>query len=303
MLMRARATARGSTATIIALLIFIMTAQSKAAERPDAEFPATGSKTEPTRPVSYSAQLRANASNAERHVVTGVCESDGVRQMAQILKRSDLEEMWAFLPRASGTGGCQWHEIGREEKSDGDGARLRVDMEYLKTLMAANAELHVYHFHPLKYFECASHADCSRATAPGETGSFDRRWISDIVFSMPSPSDVHFMMDLTSRFHRRYQPGGTIKHKVVTPYGVVSYGLTEAGLARFEAERFGRSEGLYITWVAASRLADDHVKQVIQEGPGSIMAAVRRLSQTLNSQYLWVSHGTFAHEGGVASEE
>jgi hypothetical protein len=169
--------------------------------------------------------------------------------------------------------------------------------------MAANTELHVYHFHPLKYFECASHADCSGATSPVETGLFDRRWVTDLVFSMPSPSDVHFMMDLTARFHETYQPGGAIKHKVVTPYGVVSYGLTDEGLARFKAERFGRSEGLYITWVSASRLADEHVEGVIKKRPGSIMAVVRRLAQTLNTQYLWVSHGTFAHEGGAPSEE
>jgi hypothetical protein len=290
------------SATIIALLS-CATAPSIAADGADGRPAGAGSGAEPVRPISYVSQLRANGSNAVRDVVNGVCEREGVRQILLILKRSDVEEMWAFLPRASGAGQCQWHEIGREEKSDGDGARLRVDMEYLRKLMAVNTELHIYHFHPLKYFECASHADCSGATPPVKTGVFDRRWISDLVFSMPSPSDVHFMMDVTARFHRRYQRMGTIKHKVVTPYGVVTYGLTDAGLARFEAERFGRSEGLYITWVAASRLAEEHVEAVIRERPGSIMAAVRRLAQTLNTQYLWVSHGTPGHEGGAPGEE
>jgi hypothetical protein len=285
---------------ISALLICSMAGKSIAADGPPA---GAGSGAEPVRPISYLPQLRANASNAVRDVVNGVCEREGVRQISQILKRSDFEEMWVFLPRANGTRQCQWHEIGRGERSAGDSARLRVDMEYLKTLMAANTELQIYHFHPLKFFECASRTDCSGATAPVETASFDRRWITDLVFSMPSPSDVHFMMDVTARFHRRYQRMGTMKHKVVTPYGVVNYGLTDAGLVRYEAERFGRSEGLYITWVAASRLADEHVEGVIRERPGSIIAAVRRLAQTLNTQYLWVSHGTFADEGGEASEE
>lgn len=301
--MTARAAARESTAFIIALVICGLAAQSIAAGGSGGGPAAAGSAGEPDRSISQALQLRTNSSNAVRNVVNGLCEREGVRQISLILKRSDVEEMWAFLPRASGAGGCQWHEIGRDEKSDGDGARLRVDMEYLRKLMAANTELHIYHFHPLKYFECASHADCSGATAPVQTGVFDRRWISDLVFSMPSPSDVHFMMDVTARFHRRYQRMGTIKHKVVTPYGVVTYGLTDAGLARFEAERFGRSEGLYITWVAASRLADEHVEAVIRERPGSIMAAVRRLAQTLNTQYLWVSHGTFADEAGATSEQ
>jgi hypothetical protein len=301
--MTAHATPLRASAMIIALVIFSMAGQPMAAGGSNAGSAGAEPKTEPVRPISYSPQLRANAINAERYVVDGVCEHDGVRQMARLLRRSDLEEMWAFLPHAGGSGECQWHEIGREEKSEADRARLRVDMDYLNKLMAANTELHIYHFHPLKYFECASHADCSGAASPADAGTFDRRWITDLVFSMPSPSDVHFMMDVTARFHRRYQRMGTIRHKVVTPYGVVNYGLTDAGLAKFEEERFGRSEGLYISWVAASRLADDRVEEVIKEGPGSIMAAVRRLAQSLNSQYLWVSHGTLAHEGGAPGEE
>ena len=287
---------------MIALLICGMTAQSMAAQAPDAES-GSGSNIEPARLVSYLPQLRANTSNSVRYVVKDVCEREGVRQIARILRRSEFEEMWTFLPRAGGTGHCEWHEIGREERSDRDGARLRVDMEYLERLMAANEELHVYHFHPLKYFECASHPDCSGAAAPGGAELFDRRWISDVVFSMPSPSDVHFMMDVTSRFRGSHHRVGTIRHKIVTPYGVVSFGLTDAGLAWFETERFGRSEGLYVTWVAASRLSEDHVEEVIKERPGSIMGAVRRLAQTLNSQYLWVLHGTPAHEEGVPGAE
>lgn len=301
--MIAQAALRGLTAMIVAMAIFGAAGQSMAAGELDAQSPGAESKTEGFRPVSYSSQLEVNISNTERYVVTGVCERQGVHQISQILKHSDFEEMWAFLPRANGSGECQWHEIGRAEKSGENSAHLRVDLEYLGELMAANAEIHLYHLHPLKYFDCAVRPDCSRAMMPGRTGAFDRRWIADMVFSMPSPSDIHFMMEQTSRFYRRYQRAGTIKHKVVTPYGVVNYGLTDAGLHKFEVERYGRSEGLYITWVAASRLADDRVEKIIKESEGSIMAGVRRLSQTLNTRYLWVSHGTFADEGEEWGDE
>jgi hypothetical protein len=243
---------------------------------------------EPVRPVRYSTELRANVSNTERYVADGVCERRGVQQMSEILKRADFEEMWAFLPRAHGTRGCQWHELGREETSGRDGANLRVDRVYLRKLMSENAEVHVYHFHPLKYFECASRAGCPQRAAAAEHRPFDRRWITDLLFSMPSPSDVHFMMDLTSRFYRRHQPGGTLKHRVVTPYGVVDYGLTAKGLAKYDAERNSRSEGLYIMWVVASALDDERVAGVIKEHPDSIVDAIRRLAQTLNTEYLRV---------------
>jgi len=284
-----------SKAAIAVLLAWGMAVPAAAADGMDARPGAPGREVEPARQIRHAPHLRANVSNAERYVVSSVCESRGVREIAQILRRSDFEEMWAFLPRAHATGDCQWHEIGREEKSEGDSAYLHVDMAYLEALMAENAEIHVVHFHPLKYFECAANAGCPQAAAAGEAGSFDARWITDLVFSMPSPSDVHFMMDVTSRFHRRHQGRGLIKHQVVTPYGVVDFGLTASGLAKFDSERFERSGGLYITWVMASKLANEHVEEVIKGQPGSIMAAVRRLAQTLNTEFLRVVHSTLEH--------
>jgi hypothetical protein len=286
------------TATLLMLVIWGMTGHSIAA---DARLRVSGSGDEPARQIRHSPHLLANHSNTERYVVTGVCEPRGIREISEILERSNAEEMWAFLPRAHGTQDCQWHEIGREEKSGSDSAYVRVDTGYVEMLMAQNTEIHLYHFHPLKYFECAANADCPQEAAAGQTESLDRRWITDLVFSMPSPSDVHFMMDVTSRFHRRHQGRGTIRHKVVTPYGVVDYGLTDKGLVKYEAERHSRSEGRYITWVVASGLADDSIEIVVKAHPGSVAAAVRGLAQTLNTEFLRVMHSTFAwlREDGI----
>jgi hypothetical protein len=244
---------------------------------------------EPAREIRFSPSLRANPTNTVRHVVSGVCEAEGLRQIARLLERSPFEEMWAFLPRARTGGACQWHEIGRDEKAMSRGAYLRVDMAYLETLMAENTEVHLYHFHPLRYFACAADASCRRVRT-GRRKDLDPRWVTDLVYSMPSPSDVHFMMDTTSRFQRRHRGRGTIRHGVVTPHGVVRYGLTEQGLAKFEAERHSRSEGLYIVWVVGSALADERLEQVLRESPGSLEAAVRRLAQTLNTGFLWVAY-------------
>jgi hypothetical protein len=70
----------------------------------------------------------------------------------------------------------------------------------------------------------------------------------------------------------------------------VDYGLTDKGLAKYDSERNGRSEGLYITWVVASALDDDRVTLIVKENPLSIRAAVRRLAQTLNTEFLRVVH-------------
>lgn len=240
---------------------------------------------EPSREVRYSTHLRANSSNAERLVVKGLCEREGIRQIARILQRSEIEEMWAFLPQE-----CQWHEIGREERSEAARAIVRVDMEYLAGLMAANADIHLVHFHPMRYFECAARADCPKRAGAGRTAVPDRRWITDLVYSMPSPRDVLFMMNVTSRFHRRHQPHGSIRHKVVTPYGVADYGLTADGLDRYDSERNGRSQGIYIPMVMASALDDDSVEKIVKENPRSIGAAVPRLARSLNTKFLRIEH-------------
>jgi hypothetical protein len=273
-----------STATIALLLLWGMAGSADGADaRRGASIPGV----EPVREIRESAHLRANASNAVRYVVKGVCERQGTLEISRILQHSDFEEMWAFLPRARDTGDCQWHEIGREEKSESHRSTVRVDLGYLLDLLAENTEIHLVHFHPLRYFECAAHAGCPKQA---RAGSFDQRWIADLVFSMPSPSDVHFMMDVTSRFHRRHRGGGTIRHRVVTPHGVVDYGLTGAGLAKFDSERHGRSDGLYITWVVASALDSERVELVVREGPRSLAGAVARLAQTLNTEFLRVVH-------------
>jgi hypothetical protein len=267
-----------STATL-ALLATLGLAAPAAAHGPSAP------TVEPVREATYSTYLRANSSNAERYIVKGLCERAGIRQISGILQRSEVEEMWAFLPHE-----CQWHEIGREEKSEATRSVLRVDMDYLTGLMAAHADIHLFHFHPARYFECGARSDCPKRARPGRATVPDKRWITDLVYSMPSPSDVLFMMNVTSRFHRIHQPHGSIRHKVVTPYGVVDYGLTEKGLARYDAERNGRTQGIYIPMVMASALDDDRVEQVVKENPRSIGAAVPRLARSLNTEFLRVEH-------------
>ena len=280
--MTSPAKALRSTATAALLLTLGLAAPAAA------HGPAHGSSAptvEPARVETYSTYLRANSSNAERYIVKGLCERDGIRQIARILQHSEVEEMWAFLPRE-----CQWHEIGREEKSEAAKSYLRVDMDYLAGLMAANSDIHLVHFHPARYFECAARADCPKRARGGRAAMPDKRWITDLVYSMPSPSDVLFMMNVTSRFYRSHHAHGTILHKVVTPYGVVDYGLTAQGLARYESERNGRSQGIYIPMVMASALDDDRVEQVVKENPRSISAAVPRLARSLNTEFLRVEH-------------
>lgn len=68
------------------------------------------------RPIRVVDRLSVNTSNTERYVVFRQCEREGVRHISTLLKQSNTEEMWAFLPRGRPSGYCQWHELGRNEQ-------------------------------------------------------------------------------------------------------------------------------------------------------------------------------------------
>ena len=284
-------TFRAAPPGILFLAVWLLLAPETAA----GETAVTTSTSQPTsqhaRPVRYVAQLQVNTENSHRLVTTGISEADGLRSIRSILLRSPFEEMWAYVPSAGHAGPGQWHEIGRDEKSGAQNARVRVDWDYLALLIAQSSELGLYHFHPLAYFDCVDRAECAQRRDPHEhPAPASAQVISNLIFAMPSPADIHFMMETTWRFRERHPDGGVIRHQVVTPHGTVEYALTEAGFARYASDRGARSQGLYIKWVAASRLDEESVRGIVDEAAGDFAIALRRLVESLNTRYLRVTY-------------
>ena len=243
---------------------------------------AAGNRLE--RPIRVVESLRVNASNSDRNVAHDKCEDEGIREITDLLRQSSIEEMWAFLPRGQPSGSCQWHEVGRDEQSGSDQANVDVDWEYLEALMKENQAVYLYHFHPLAFFDYAKASPSRRGDE-----SIRRQIIYDLKFSMPSPADIHFMMEITFRFYQRQPPGGDIRNRVVTPYGIVDYALTEAGRVKYESDKDARTQGLYIKYVAASALDDGSIEMIVAEEPGDIARSMKRLVATLNTKYLRVT--------------
>lgn len=270
---------------ILALLLQQTTATAANAMTTSAAEP----KSKHPRPVTYLRQLQVNTENSERYVTVGVSEADGIRNIQSILMQSRFEEMWVYVPAADPSGSGQWHEIGRDEKSGAKDARVRIDWEYLAFLMSRESELNVYHFHPLAYFECHDWAVCAEQLQSQERpAASDARIISNLIFSMPSPADIHFMMETTWQLHQHHPDGGVIRHRVITPHGMVEYALTEAGFDKYASDRGARTQGLYIKWVAASKLGDDRVRAIVDESAGDFSGALRRLVESLNTRFLRV---------------
>lgn len=235
---------------------------------------------QPDRPIRTVDALAVNVSNAERYVAPGKCEHEGVAEISELLKQSKIEEMWAFILRRQPSGSCEWHEIGRNEQSGTDEAYVDVDWNYLDVLIAGNEVIYLYHFHPLAFFD---YAVSSRG-----------RVVDDLKFSMPSPADIHFMMEITSRFYLRHPGGGDIRNRVVTPYGIVDYALTEAGRVKYESDKDARTQGLYIKYVAASALGDESIEAIVAEHPNDFAQSMKRLVESLNTRYLRIAFSPLA---------
>ncbi len=241
----------------------------------------------PTRHVD---KLIVNTSNLERTIAENKCELDGVREIFKLLQSSRFEEMWLFIPGADRTK-CKWIEIGRTATSGTDEATVRVDRTFLVKTMTEHDELHLYHFHPLAHFEkCESSAGCDELLLPSATDKISEQGlISNLRFAMPSPEDIYFMMEVSWEFDQIHRGVGKISNKVITPYGIVEYALTDSGKERFDRERNLRQSGLYIKLVAAKTLYDDNIDTIISENSDNIKEALKQLAQNMNSKYLRVT--------------
>ena len=237
--------------------------------------------------VRHVDQLVVNTSDLERTVVKNKCESQGIREIVELMKSERFEELWIFLPEA-----CSWIEIGRHVTSGPDEATIRVDRTYLARAMVSHKELHLYHFHPLAYFErCKDKIRCDQFSLPTAAGHISEQGlISNLRYSMPSAEDIYFMMDVSWEFDQRRGDDGRIMNNVVTPYGVLSYALTDVGEEKFFEERSLRTGGLYIKLKAANALLDDQINAIIKKHPNDIREALEQLVQSLNSKYLRVTY-------------
>ncbi len=77
---------------------------------------------------------------------------------------------WVFIP-SKYRDDCRWIEVGRDVTTGADGTTVRLDRPYLTDLMVESEELHLYHFHPLSYFQrCPPKVVCDLRGLPWRSG-------------------------------------------------------------------------------------------------------------------------------------
>ncbi|MFQ5917803.1 MAG: hypothetical protein ACE5I0_08345 [Candidatus Binatia bacterium] len=227
------------------------------------------------------------------------CEAEGLQRIVDLMRRSHFEVMLVYIPEGQPPDQCQWIEIGR----GGYGVRtedviVNVDREYLSRLMTEHVTLHLYHYHPLVYFEqWTDEIICDGPSVSMPTGNVsEKALISNLRYSMPSPIDIAFMVDVSREFDRHGHEGGRIIHRVVTPYGIVEYSLGEEGKRRLEkygmegeAGRFGFDT--FMKTLVSYALSE--IDGIVKKYPNDIKRAMEQLVKSLNNEYLRVIYTPF----------
>lgn len=158
-----------------------------------------------SRPLVAEPVLSTNERNATRHFAE-LAEEEGIDHIQRLLATSAMEEQWAYLPDRQ-----VWIEIGIDEA----GPQVQTDVDYLRQVLASSARVHLYHFHPARYFE------------PGLNAT--------IALALPSPADVESSVKI-AKLQQALNPQSEVRNYVVSPYGVVEYGPTPLGISRMLSE-------------------------------------------------------------------
>lgn len=172
-------------------------------------------------PYLERSELVANAENTFRTFVPAN-EQVGVSQIRALVGQTEFEEEWAFVPSAN-----VWIEIGRKESVTEIDSEVAVDTDYLKQIVSLYHSVAIVHFHPAGFYRRIWQQEPYPIGFP--VGLIAQSRLQPIGFALPSPDDVVSSIEL-SRELLVNDPAARISYAVVSPYGVVTYGLTTAGL-------------------------------------------------------------------------
>ncbi len=206
--------------------------------------------------------LQAGLGNTFRTVVR-VGRAEGLSQIYDQVGRSSLEEQWAYLPALG-----LWIEIGHNERTTEADAEVEIDLPYLRAIVARYPDVHLVHFHPASFYPVVL-----PASAPAAAIADD---VAAIGYALPSPTDVASSIRLMEVL-RADNPAVRVELSVVSPHGVVTYGVTEPGLRTIAYEgnnpRAGTARSI-VTRLAIRRMPFNIAKTVDALGTASIAEVI-----------------------------
>jgi hypothetical protein len=233
------------------------------------------------RPVTRLENLIVNTSDDRRYEVQK-SEEEGIQDIRKLVKSSDLEESWIYLPEKE-----LWVETGINEKrveSDHlEGIYVFLDIDLCRKLTKENDNLIFYHFHP---YEIELLYEKEEEFKPFLIARN----------SIPSSGDLSHMA-MVSLVFNRVNPDGKINFKVCSSEGIAEYSLTERGKYYFgkttpgelkkimEIKHFRSfSSALFLDAVAPSRFTV------------SPQERIQQLIELLNDEYMTVKFSPYENK-------
>jgi len=122
-----------------------------------------------------------------------------------------------------------WIEIGKNESVTNLDSEFEVDTDYLKEIVRLYHSVAIFHFHPAGFYSRIRRHEPYPIDFPA--GSIEHDRLQPVGFALPSPDDVVSPIEL-SRMLTADNPAAHISYAVVSPYGIIAYGLTAVGLKR-----------------------------------------------------------------------
>ncbi|MBW2982069.1 hypothetical protein KY343_04265 [Candidatus Woesearchaeota archaeon] len=205
-------------------------------------------------------------------------EEEGIQDIRKLIKTSDLEEGWVYLPEKE-----LWFETRikqRIEESNGlMHRRLKSDIGLCTKLMKENNTLISYHFHLGRYEEELREYE-NRLSNPLLKEGFKASVIA--MKTIPSSKDLYFMIML-SLVCNKENPNGKISSKVCSPEGIVEYSLTEEG------KRYFREKDVYETKkIIEEKHSRAKLLSAASDFTVSSQERINQLVDLLNDEYVTV---------------
>lgn len=215
----------------------------------------------PSRPIVHTQSLEINTENEYRAVVKK-SESEGISDMRKLLRSSNYEESWMFLPDTQEwyeTGIFEGHNLKEFERGGSFYSRVASDVLNLEDVIMQNNEFTLYHIHPAseEWFKVSKRRldrkieEIKRVLNELEKEGTPKikhrasqmkerlRHIGrdSMIYKLeqsaePSIADLANMVFLTLSI-KDINPDAKVRFKVCSALGVYEYSLTEEGYKRF----------------------------------------------------------------------
>lgn len=171
-----------------------------------------------SNPASYLVidDLVVNTQNKQRTIIIQN-EKQGIKDIKDLVASSDFEEAWAYLPDRK-----LWIELGINEYNEVLNDKIyhsnvTLDGKLLSKLMKENNRIIIYHFNKVKTDKVMEEKDWERV---------------HIHEAVPNYKDLQNMIINSSIFYSQ-KPGGDIRYKIGSFYGVTETRLTKKGREKY----------------------------------------------------------------------